>query len=455
MDNNTRLALNITDTRLEFDPDPKYKSQPMSREMTDKGEANVWHCVLTYEMTCPKCSTVMSRNGYKSVMYQSAQNGTSLIFFKIKKQKYICKCCKNTELAELSDVRKGDHLFRDVKQIIAMQIEENMSMTTIAKINNVSSNTVIRSILGLACYIKPSFHYLSRNIAFDDFKSGKFAKSGYSLLLMNIETHQPIDVISDRGDHSLEKYFLRYSPAARAAVRTVTVDLFSPYRSTIQKVFPNAIIIADHFHVVVQAFKGLNQLRIKVMKSFKYGSPEYRQLNRFWKLIMKSESDLNRSDRYKRCNFKNLQLTDDEVVNRLLSLSEELRAAYNFYQNLIFIIHNQSSERLKTLLWQEDDKNSAILPQEMDAAIKTLRKHFEEIINSFKTKYCHFSTGPVEGCNNKIKVIKRTAYGFRNFYHFKIRILIAFKNSFYSKNFISLTKQQKTANSPTTEKLAA
>ena len=34
MDNNTRLALNITDTRLEFDPDPKYKSQPMSREMT-------------------------------------------------------------------------------------------------------------------------------------------------------------------------------------------------------------------------------------------------------------------------------------------------------------------------------------------------------------------------------------------------------------------------------------
>ena len=132
----------------------------------------------------------MSRNGYKSVMYQSAQNGTNLIPLKIKKQKHICKCCKSTELAELNDVRKGDHLFHDVKQIIAMQIEENMSMTTIAKINNVSSNTVIRSILGLACYIKQSFHYLSQNIAFDDFKSGKFAKSGYSLLFMNIETHK-------------------------------------------------------------------------------------------------------------------------------------------------------------------------------------------------------------------------------------------------------------------------
>jgi transposase len=98
---------------------------------------------------------------------------------------------------------------------------------------------------------------------------------------------------------------------------------------------------------------------------------------------MKAESDLNQSDCYKRRNFKNLQLTDDKVVNRLISLSNELRAAYNFYQDLILIIHNQSSERLKSLLWPEDDKNSTILPQEMDAAIKTLRKHFEEIINSF------------------------------------------------------------------------
>ena len=76
------------------------------------------------------------------------------------------------------------------------------------------------------------------------------------------------------------------------------------------------------------------------MKSFKYESPEYRQLNRFWKLIMKPESDKNRSDWYKRHNFKNLELTDDEVVNRLLPLSDELHAANNLYQDLIFIIHN-------------------------------------------------------------------------------------------------------------------
>ncbi|MCA1356164.1 transposase, partial [Weissella cibaria] len=46
-----------------------------------------------------------------------------------------------------------------------------------------------------------------------------------------------------------------------------------------------------------------------------------------------------------------------------------------------------------------------------------------------------FSNGPIEGSNNKIKAIKRTAYGFRSFKNFRLRILISFKNSFYSMNY--------------------
>jgi hypothetical protein len=55
-----------------------------------------------------------------------------------------------------------------------------------------------------------------------------------------------------------------------------------------------------------------------------------------------------------------------------------------------------------------------------------------EIINRFKTL---FSNGPVEGTNNKIKVIKRTAYGFRNFENFRLRILVSLKNSYLSLNY--------------------
>ncbi|MFT8904884.1 transposase, partial [Liquorilactobacillus satsumensis] len=42
---------------------------------------------------------------------------------------------------------------------------------------------------------------------------------------------------------------------------------------------------------------------------------------------------------------------------------------------------------------------------------------------------------PVEGTNNKIKVIKRTAYGFRNFENFRLRILVSLKNSYLNLNY--------------------
>lgn len=57
---------------------------------------------------------------------------------------------------------------------------------------------------------------------------------------------------------------------------------------------------------------------------------------------------------------------------------------------------------------------------------RTLTKHRQEIIASF---YTQLTNGPIEGTNNKIKVIKRTAYGYRNFFHFRIRILISLKTS--------------------------
>nr|WP_245987370.1 transposase [Vagococcus elongatus] len=60
----------------------------------------------------------------------------------------------------------------------------------------------------------------------------------------------------------------------------------------------------------------------------------------------------------------------------------------------------------------------------MKTSIKTLKKHLNRIENAFNYP---FSNGTLEGLNNKIKVIKRTAHGYRSFWHFKHRILVSFK----------------------------
>lgn len=78
------------------------------------------------------------------------------------------------------------------------------------------------------------------------------------MLLMNIENKRTLDIILSRRTSYLRNYFLRYDGAARVSVQTVTVDLYTPYRHLIHELFPKALIIADHFHVVAQAYRALN-----------------------------------------------------------------------------------------------------------------------------------------------------------------------------------------------------
>ena len=60
----------------------------------------------------------------------------------------------------------------------------------------------------------------------------------------------------------------------------------------------------------------------------------------------------------------------------------------------------------------------------MFTAIKTLRKYKRQIKNTMY--YNGLSNGPLEGINNKIKVIKRISYGYRSFSNFKAKILLVF-----------------------------
>ena len=61
------------------------------------------------------------------------------------------------------------------------------------------------------------------------------------------------------------------------------------------------------------------------------------------------------------------------------------------------------------------------LPRGMAKAIKTMKRYREYIVNSVKYKY---SNGPLEGFNNKIKLVKRVSYGYNSFDNFRLRILI-------------------------------
>ena len=436
MDNSIRTALEIKDPHLELDLNTK------EDPITDRGDYIVVHLIQSYPMHCPQCGRLMDKNGFREVKYHGTDLHYKPTIWSVRKQKYLCpaspQCPETvTKLAAVEDVQYRHHIATNIKKRIMMQLTKNESQTDIADNFSVSDWTVRRVINHLDHVFKPNYHWLPRHIAFDDFRSGRFAPSGMSMILVNIENHRTLDIILSRRSSFLRNYFLRYSHSARLAVRTVTVDLYTPYRHLIQELFPHALIIADHFHVVAQAYRALNQTRIKVMSRAGKGTKQWRAFKHFRKLLLTPSALLKYDNFLVRRIFDCAQLADIEVIHRLLDFDDELKQAYRYYQDLILAVNHRSKTALNQLLaikW-------TILPQAFQKVQRILRIHRQEIIASFK--YNHYTNGPVEGTNNKIKVIKRTAYGFRNFFYFRVRILIALPNSYIAINWRNKTAPAK------------
>lgn len=428
MDYSTRTALGIKDSHLELDT-AHFKNVIESHD-----NQVVVHLIQSYPLRCPRCGQLMLKNGFKIVNVLGPSLHYQPTIWSIRNQKYLCKpssACPSTitELAKVKDIKYRHHISQAIKQQVMIQLTTNESQIDIAKELEISDWTVRRVIFNLDQFFKPNYHWLPRHIDFDDFKSGRFAPSGMSMILMNIENHRTIDIILSRRNRYLRNYFLRYDRAARLAVRTVTVDLYTPYRHLIHELFPHSIIIADHFHVVAQAYRALNKIRVKAMNQAGNGSHQWRALKHFWKLILTPAGLLKYDNYWSRRNFGYTQLTDVEVIQRLLAFNDDLKQAYRYYQDLILAINHRSKDELNHLLaikWTQ-------LPQSLQKVQRTLRRHRKEIITSFK--YGDYTNGPVEGTNNKIKVIKRTAYGFRNFFNFRARILLALPNSYFAINW--------------------
>lgn len=71
--------------------------------------------------------------------------------------------------------------------------------------------------------------------------------------------------------------------------------------------------------------------------------------------------------------------------------------------------------------------------------MNTLLKYLPAIINSF---HYRLSNGPIEGMNNKIKNIKRSGFGYRNFYHLRARAFLSFR-SYEAKKESTTTVKRK------------
>ena len=108
-------------------------------------------------------------------------------------------------------------------------------------------------------------------------------------------------------------------------------------------------------------------------------------------------------------------------MDYLLEKISELDVNFNIYQDILQTIRHNNFKRSENIVKKNLSKKEKVSKQ-MLTALKTLKKYMKYIENMFES---NITNGLIEGLNNKIKSIKRTAFGYSNFSNFKKCILKA------------------------------
>ena len=379
------------------------------------------------QLFCPKCGCVFDdeqtyeKNGFKTsdiLMLDICNYGFIL---RLHKQRYLCHNCNKKFFARTNIVDDGCFISNQVKYAIALELKNKISEKDIAKRYRVSPNTVERIIDSYYEGKQLYKNYLPEILSFDEFKSVKSADGAMSFHMVDGKTGKTIDIVEDRRLNNLMKYFSYYTHNARSKVKLIVIDMYSPYISLIKKMFPNANIIIDKFHLVNLISNSLNKTRIKLMK---YDKKNYNKLKRYYRLLLKSQEDLDNTKWKRYWCFDNL-MTQSDIVNYLININEELKDTYEMYQNILYALKHNKINDLELILNNKDLKISDY----MKTSVKTLKEYLPYIKNTLSNSY---HNGFVEGNNNFIKVLKRIAFGFRSFRRCKARIMIC-KNLLHMK----------------------
>ena len=361
---------------------------------------------------CPHCQGKMAKYDFQKeskIPYLECAGYKTLI--RLRKRRFRCQDCGKVAVAETSLVKKNHQIATIVNQKIAQKLIDKVPMTAIAENLAVSTSTVIRKLKELK--FKTDLNYLPEHMSWDEYS---FKKGKMSFIAQDFDSRKIVAILDGRTQATIRNHFLRYSRQVRNRVKVITMDMFSPYYDLARQLFPCAKIVLDRFHIVQHLSQAMSRVRVQIMNQLDRKSHEYKALKRYWKLIQQDSRKLS-DKRFYRPTFR-MHLTNQEILEKLLSYSQELQEHYELYQLLLFHFQEKQTDHFFGLI----EERIACINPIFQTVFKTFLKDKDKIINALELPY---SNAKLEATNNLIKVIKRNAFGFRNFDNFRTRILIA------------------------------
>ena len=349
---------------------------------------------------CPSCGFETDQiHDYRTQMIRDIAAFGKYTILVLRKRRYICPICGKRFYEKISFLPKYQRLTNRLYAWIVNEFRKVHSMVDIAERNNVSPPTAAR----IFDHVSYSNINLPDILSFDEFK-GNAGGEKYQFIMTDPEKHKVLDILASRKTEDLYAYFSRYTD--RRNVKYIVIDMNKDYRNVSHNLFPSATIVADKYHVFRQvswAFENVRKIEQKM-----YGDDRRKYFKRSRKLLLK--------------NPDNLSEMEQDQVSAMLLISPRLRYAYALKTEFHKVMDSKDSQEARRRLgvWNMMAQGYRTEVPEFITCFNTFTNWQKEILNSFD---CPFTNGYTEGTNNKIKVLKRNAYGVRKFERFRNRIL--------------------------------
>jgi transposase len=352
---------------------------------------------------CPKCGKLhLVRNGFRIRDFIGLPIGGKKVIIRMKVQRYKCRDCDYDQQERIpfaTGSRSYTHRF--AKYVV--DLLRGMTLQDVSNHLGVSWDTVkeIHSTYLERHYSPPSLDGVE-NVGIDEFAVRK--GHVYKTIVVDLDSGRVLHVGEGKGADALNGFWRKVRRKG-VRIRHVATDLSAAFIASVLENSPDAVHVFDHFHVVKLMNEKLDDIRRKVYSM---------------------EKDVNKRKVLKGTRYLLLcngaDIFDKQHRTRLdnaLAMNEPLSKAYYLKEQLRQIWMQPGKAMGESVFddWVRQAEQSKI-PQLQKMAV-TMRAYKAGILAWYD---CHLSTGKVEGINNKIKVMKRNAYGFRDDRYFTLRL---------------------------------
>jgi transposase len=368
------------------------------------------------ESVCPRCRTKSHRiHQNHRYIVKDLPWGEKPVFLEINRRQFKCEKCRKPFSEDLDFIRKRRNY---TKRLATQTIEEVLKndIHSVAKKGVVTTEEIERMLKDAAEEFLKSKPTELKRLGIDEIALVK-GKGNYCAVLIDLDKSKLIGIMPARTKEEISQVLRRWGKEVLESIEEVSIDLWKGYRNLVMELMPNVQVVADRFHVMTQINKELDIQRkrekSKVEDLIKTANtPEEKAkheqvlegLKKSKYVLLKNEKDLSKEQESKLIQVKEVS----NNLKRMHELKEEIRKIFEQTNNWL-------TGLFKLGIWLASAKK--YFPNSQNTIIRWL----DEIIAYFDNRT---TSGVVEGINNKLKLIKRSAYGFRNFENYRIRCLL-------------------------------